>query len=161
MAPSTQTGATPAFPPPPPLSSHPPSAPHPPSAVVFTHLNALYTHHSLTHDDTADRFTMYITPCPAISSVDDDFRSLTVNYQSTDATRPQTVIPFTDRARVTEASVCYLRLRAGRPGSLTDAQTGLADTTSRCGSPSSTTSLHSPPPPLPLPPAGSSTPSTT
>ena len=98
------------------------------SPLAFTHLNAVYTHRSLTHDDTEDRFTMYITPCPSLSSVDDDFRSLTVNYQSTDTDRPETVIPFTDRARVTEASVCYLRLRAGRPASLTDAQTGFADT---------------------------------
>ena len=97
--------------------------------MAFTHLNALYTHPSLTHDDTADRFTMYISPCPSASSMDDDFRSLTVNYQSTNTDRPQTVIEFTDRARVTEASVCYLRLRADRPGSLTDAQTGFADTT--------------------------------
>ena len=98
------------------------------SPLAFTHLNAVYTHRSLTHDDTEDRFTMYITPCPSSASVDDDFRSLTVNYQSTDTGRPETVIPFTDRARVTEASVCYLRLRAGRPASLTDVQTGFADT---------------------------------
>ena len=98
------------------------------SPLAFTHLNTVYTHSSLTHDDTNDRFTMYITPCPSLSSVDDDFRSLTVNYESTDTGRPETVIPFTDRARVTEASVCYLRLRAGRPDSLTDVQTGFADT---------------------------------
>ena len=97
------------------------------SPLAFTHLNAVYTHRSLTHDDTEDRFTMYIAPCPSSASVDDDFRSLTVNYQSTDTGRPETVIPFTDRARVTEASVCYLRLRAGRPASLTDVQTGFAD----------------------------------
>ena len=98
------------------------------SPLAFTHLNAVYTHRSLTHDDTEDQFTMYIAPCPSSASVDDDFRSLTVNYESTDTGRPETVIPFTDRARVTEASVCYLRLRAGRPDSLTDAQTGFADT---------------------------------